>query len=115
MMTGYLSQVFHQRLLDEFNMPVLLTTPNVPYTFVDSHTGAQQVVVNLGEWHSASTDSSGSSKRMVSETLFLRNLNSFLHILWSFRMHCSKLQYCSMSCSCTVKVANQIIRLHIRE
>jgi hypothetical protein len=66
MMTCYISQVFHQRLLDEFNMPVLLTTPNVPYTFVDSHTGAQQVVVNLGEWHSASTDSSGSSKRMVS-------------------------------------------------
>jgi hypothetical protein len=63
----FTQQVFHQRLLDEFNMPVLLTTPNVPYTFVDSHTGAQQVVVNLGEWHSASTDSSGSSKRMVNK------------------------------------------------
>jgi hypothetical protein len=67
-MTHQPLQVFHQRLLDEFNMPVLLTTPNVPYTFVDTHTSEQQVVVNLGEWHSASTDSSGSSKRMVSNT-----------------------------------------------
>ena len=40
-------EVFHQRLTDEFNTPVLLTTPQVPYVVVDRSVPLQEGEVDL--------------------------------------------------------------------
>lgn len=45
-------EVFHQRLRDELNMPVLLTRPNVPYTLLDRSTGERTIIANLADWPS---------------------------------------------------------------
>ncbi|CAM9574843.1 unnamed protein product [Scytosiphon promiscuus] len=48
-------EVFHQRLVDEFDTPVLLTTPTVPYQIQPSGGREPFTVINLSDWPDAST------------------------------------------------------------
>ncbi|CAM9717234.1 unnamed protein product [Ectocarpus sp. 12 AP-2014] len=43
-------EVFHQRLVDEFDTPVLLTTPTVPYQIQPSGGRDPVTVINLSDW-----------------------------------------------------------------
>lgn len=43
-------EVFHQRLTDEFDVPVIATTPQVPYVVVDHKARTRHTITSLADW-----------------------------------------------------------------
>ncbi|CAM9278328.1 unnamed protein product [Ascophyllum nodosum] len=91
-------EVFHQRLVDEFDTPVLLTTPTVPYQIQPSGGREPFTVVNLSDWPDVSSKDGSKFKVLepiVDATIITPcdSLGSILTLLKNRRGHQTSLKY----------------------